>query len=143
MNRLQKIYNYAEPNMSLVVIMGGAGFPLYYWVWEYLFPQAYENLGLRLLCTASVFVMAFRNHYSNRIKKFLPVYYLFAMGLCLPYFFFFMMLMNGWSDVWVLSFMSSIFIHILLVHDTRMMFLQAFVCLVLASLTATTFKGQS
>ncbi|GMQ48932.1 hybrid sensor histidine kinase/response regulator [Vibrio sp. 10N] len=141
MSRLQKIYNYAEPNMSLVVIMGVAGFPLYYWVWEYLFPQAYENLGLRLLCTASVLVMAFRNHYTNRIKKFLPVYYLFAMGLCLPYFFFFMMLMNGWSDVWVLSFMSSIFIHILLVHDTRMMFTQAFVCIVLATLTAYYIKG--
>jgi two-component system CAI-1 autoinducer sensor kinase/phosphatase CqsS len=141
MNRLQKIYNYAEPNMSLVVIMGGMGFPLYYWVWEHLFPQHYENLGLRLLCTALVFVMAFRNHYNNRIKKLLPIYYIFVMGLCLPYFFFFMMLMNEWSDVWVLSFMSSIFIHILLVHDTRMMFTQAFVCIGLASLTAYYAKG--
>lgn len=141
MNRLHKIYNYAEPNMSLVVIMGVAGFPLYYWVWEYLFPQAYENLGLRVMCTASVLVMAFRDHYTNRIKKLLPIYYIFAMGLCLPYFFFFMMLMNDWSDVWVLSFMSSIFIHILLVHDTRVMYVQAIVCIALASLTAYHMKG--
>lgn len=143
MNRLHKIYNYAEPNMSLVVIMGVAGFPLYYWVWEYLFPQAYENLGLRVLCTASVLVMAFRDHYTNRIKKLLPIYYIFAMGLCLPYFFFFMMLMNDWSDVWVLSFMSSIFIHILLVHDTRVMYVQAIVCIALASLTAYHIKGSA
>ncbi|GAL28499.1 sensor histidine kinase CqsS [Vibrio variabilis] len=120
---------------------GGSRFPLYYWVWEYLFPQPYENLWLRLLCTASVFVMAFRHHYSNRLKKYLPLYYLLAMGLCLPYFFFFMMLMNDWSDIWVLSFMSSIFIHILLVHDTRMMFLQAIFCVILASITAYFVKG--
>lgn len=129
--------------MYLVVVMGVVGFPLYYWVWEYLFPQPYENLGLRLLCTASVAVMAFRNYYPNKIKKYLPHYYLFAMGLCLPFFFFYMTLMNDWSNVWVLSFMSSIFIHILLVHDTRMMFLQATVCITGAIVAAYLTKGSS
>ncbi|MFA0441403.1 hybrid sensor histidine kinase/response regulator [Vibrio sp. 10N.286.49.C2] len=136
MNRLQKIYNYAEPNLFLVVLMGGLGFPLYYWVWEYLFPQAYENLWLRLACSASVMVLACRHYLPRSLKQYLPHYYLFSIGLCLPFFFFYMMLMNNWSDVWVLSFMSSIFIHILLVHDTRVMCIQAIISLLLASAVA-------
>ncbi|PCD88218.1 hybrid sensor histidine kinase/response regulator [Vibrio mediterranei] len=136
MNRLQKIYSYAEPNTTLVVVMGGLGYPVYYWVWQYLFPQPYENLWLRLLCSLLVFVLAFRDVMSNKLKKFLPHYYLFAIGFCLPFFFSYMMLMNNWSDVWVLSFMSSIFLHILLVYDTRVMLLHAFICVVAAGLIA-------
>ncbi|MGF1749307.1 hybrid sensor histidine kinase/response regulator [Vibrio cionasavignyae] len=133
MSRLQKIYNYAEPNLFLVVIMGGLGYPLYYWVWEFLFPQPYENVWLRLFCSASALLLAFRHSFPRYFKKYLPHYYLFAIGLCLPFFFFYMMLMNNWSDVWVLSFMSSIFIHILLVHDTRVMFIQVVISLLLAT----------
>lgn len=36
----------------------------------------------------------------------------------LTLFFAFMMLMNDWSTIWAMSFMASIFLHILLVHDT-------------------------
>ncbi len=136
MNRIQKIYSYAEPNTTLVVVMGGLGYPFYFWVWDTLYPQPYENLWLRLVCSLLVFVLAFRGVMSSRLKKLIPYYYLISIGFCLPFFFSYMMFMNGWNDVWVLSFMSSIFLHILLVYDTRVMMLQALLCVLFAALLA-------
>lgn len=46
---------------------------------------------------------------------------------------FYMLLMNDWSNVWVMSFMSAIFLHILLVHVTRVMFAQTFAGIGLAT----------
>lgn len=68
-------------------------------------------------------------------------YYQFAITLCLPCFFFYMLLMNDWSNVWVMSFMSAIFLHILLVHITRVMFIQTFVGVFLATFFAWASKG--
>lgn len=43
-----------------------------------------------------------------------------------------MMLMNDWSTVWAMSFMASIFLHILLVHETKVMLPQAIISVLLA-----------
>ncbi|MDF4662581.1 histidine kinase dimerization/phospho-acceptor domain-containing protein, partial [Vibrio parahaemolyticus] len=59
----------------------------------------------------------------------------------LPFFFFYMLLMNDWSNVWVMSFMSAIFLHILLVHVTRVMFAQTFAGIGLATFFAWVAKG--
>lgn len=52
-----------------------------------------------------------------------------------------MLLMNDWSNVWVMSFMSAIFLHILLVHVTRVMFAQTFAGIGLATFFAWIAKG--
>lgn len=49
--------------------------------------------------------------------------------------------MNDWSNVWVMSFMSAIFLHILLVHVTRVMFAQTFAGIGLATFFAWIAKG--
>lgn len=43
-----------------------------------------------------------------------------------------MMLMNDWSIVWVMSFMASIFLHVLLVHETKVMLPQVLISVLLA-----------
>ncbi|MGL4827841.1 MAG: hybrid sensor histidine kinase/response regulator [Vibrio sp.] len=101
------------------------GFPAYYIIWEYWFPQPYENLGLRLVGSALFSLLAFRDFLPKKLQCYMPYYYLLTIGFCLPFFFSFMMLMNDWSTIWAMSFMASIFLHILLVHDTRVMAIQA------------------
>ncbi len=59
MDVIKRVYRYAEPNLSLVGWMGMLGFPAYYFIWEYWFPQDYENLGLRLAASALFAVLAF------------------------------------------------------------------------------------
>lgn len=49
MDVIKRVYRYAEPNLSLVGWMGMLGFPAYYFIWEYWFPQDYENLAYALL----------------------------------------------------------------------------------------------
>lgn len=141
MNAIRKVYQYAEPNLTLVGWMGFVGFPIYYIVWEFLFPQPYENLMLRLFCSVLFFGIIYRNRVPFEWRKYLPVYYQVAVTLCLPFFFFYMLLMNNWSNVWVMSFMSAIFLHILLVHVTRVMFAQTFAGIGMATLCAWIAQG--
>ena len=141
MNAIRKVYQYAEPNLTLVGWMGFVGFPIYYIVWEFLFPQPYENLMLRLFCSVLFFGIIYRNSVPFEWRKYLPAYYQVAVTICLPGFFFYMLLMNNWSNVWVMSFMSAIFLHILLVHVTRVMFAQTFAGIGMATLCAWIAQG--
>ncbi|HCE1932800.1 TPA: response regulator [Vibrio parahaemolyticus] len=141
MDSIRKVYEYAEPNLTLVGWMGFIGFPLYYFVWDFMFPQSYENLPLRLFCSALFFGIIFRNRLSSSWRKYVHVYYQITITTCLPFFFFYMLLMNDWSNVWVMSFMSAIFLHILLVHVTRVMFAQTFAGIGLATFFAWVAKG--
>ncbi|TOQ75239.1 ATP-binding response regulator [Vibrio parahaemolyticus] len=141
MDSIRKVYEYAEPNLTLVGWMGFIGFPLYYFVWDFMFPQSYENLPLRLFCSVLFFGIIFRNRLSSSWRKYVHVYYQITITTCLPFFFFYMLLMNDWSNVWVMSFMSAIFLHILLVHVTRVMFAQTFAGIGLATFFAWIAKG--
>ncbi|WP_322804574.1 response regulator [Vibrio alfacsensis] len=141
MEAIRKVYQYAEPNLSLVGWMGFVGFPIYYVVWAFMFPQPYENLPLRLLCSMLFFGIIYRSRVPFEWRKFLPAYYQVAITLCLPCFFFYMLLMNNWSNVWVMSFMSAIFLHILLVHITWVMFAQTFAGIGLATFSAWIAQG--
>lgn len=141
MDSIRKVYEYAEPNLTLVGWMGFIGFPLYYFVWDFMFPQSYENLPLRLFCSALFFGIIFRDRLSSSWRKYVHVYYQITITTCLPFFFFYMLLMNDWSNVWVMSFMSAIFLHILLVHVTRVMFAQTFAGIGLATFFAWIAKG--
>lgn len=141
MGAIRKVYQYAEPNLTFLGWMGLVGFPVYYVVWEYLFPQPYENLPLRLLCSVLFFGIIFRKHVPFEWRKYLPAYYQVAITLCLPSFFFYMLLMNNWSNIWVMSFMSAIFLHISLVHVTKVMFAQTFVGIGIATFCAWVVQG--
>ncbi|MEF1228841.1 HAMP domain-containing sensor histidine kinase, partial [Vibrio fortis] len=110
-------------------------------VWELMFPQPYENLPLRVFCSTLFFGIIYRHRFPFRWRKYLPAYYQVVTTICLPGFFFYMLLMNSWSNVWVMSFMAAIFLHILLVHITRVMFAQTFAGIGLASLCAWVAQG--
>ena len=84
---VRKVYQYAEPNLTLVGWMGLLGFPTYYYVWSYLFPQPYESLTLRLFCSFLFAIIAFRHALPKHIQRYMPQYYLISIAICLPYFF--------------------------------------------------------
>ncbi|KGY13943.1 chemotaxis protein CheY [Vibrio tubiashii] len=134
MNVAKKIYEYADPNLELVGWMGCLGFPAYFYIWSYVYPQPYENAPLRFFCAFLLLGLALRQHVPSSLKRYLPYYYLATITICLPFFFSFMMFMNEWSTVWAMSFMSSIFLHVLLVHETRVMLLQAALAVIVAYL---------
>jgi hypothetical protein len=61
------------------------GFPLYYWIWQYLYPQAYENLWLRLIgmLLAVPFLLARR---LNQ-KSWFDAYFYVTVTYMAPFFF--------------------------------------------------------
>jgi len=113
------------------------GMPLYYVVWAYWFPQPYENLGLRLFCTALCAPIIFIRHMRQR--KWLAAYFFVCLTFGLPFFFTFMFLMNGGSPVWGQSLLIGL---ILLFHfDTTLAFLSYVIGSALAYAVYATIHG--
>lgn len=134
MDAVRKVYQNAEPNLTLIGWMGFFGFPVYYYVWTYMFPQSYESLGLRIFCSLLFLVIALRHHVPNFVRRYLPIYFSISISVCLPFFFSYMMFKNDWSTVWVMSFMASTLIHILLVCRTSIVIAQAVIAVLAAML---------
>jgi signal transduction histidine kinase len=89
-------------------------FPFYYYVWAHLYPQAYENLALRLAGAGLFVPLMFSPQWPEAMRRFLPAAWYLALFYSLPFFFTFMMLKNGASPVWVESWLVAIFAMILL-----------------------------
>ncbi len=130
--RSKKIYQYAEPNLTLVDGWGSLVFPFIITCGLISF----HNL-MKVWSYGRFAPFYLRDYFSQfnaetSTAHYLPYYYLFSIGFCLPFFFGYMMLMNDWSTIWAMSFMASIFLHILLVHETKVMLIQAAIALVCA-----------
>lgn len=95
-------------------LVAGMGFPLYYFVWQVLFPQPYETLPLRLLGTAIFVPIILVKLWPESLKRYFPLYWYLALLFALPFFFTFMLLKNGGSTVWLLSTLVALFVMILL-----------------------------
>ncbi len=105
---------YFQRRLSAFAIFAFFMFPLYYVVWHTLFPQPYENLGLRLLGSALFVPIIFAKHWPSWLKPYQPYYWYLALLYALPFFFTFMLLKNGASEVWIGSTLVAMFVMILL-----------------------------
>ena len=91
--------------VAMLAAVGTVAMPLYYLLWHYFFPQAYENLTLRLtgvgICMAGLFARRFSARWLSR-------YLLFALSYILPFFFTFMFVMNHASSIWSHALLSGL-----------------------------------
>jgi len=110
------IFNYAQNNLFLVGILGVFGFPLYYFIWQYIYPQSYESLGLRLVCSALFLPWLFYNKLPLNLVRIFPVYFFFSLFVAIPLFFTYMLFANNFSDVWLMSYLAAIYLAILLLY---------------------------
>jgi signal transduction histidine kinase len=105
---------YAERRLLPFSVLAIIGFPLYYYIWHDVFPQAYENLTLRLVGSAIYVPILFQKRWPAWAKRYLPHYWYAATVYALPFFFTFMLLKNGASEVWVESALIASFVMVLL-----------------------------
>lgn len=98
-------------------IVAVIGFPLYYFIWHDLFPQAYENLPLRLVGSALFIPILFSQYWPEPARKYLAHYWYFCLLYALPFFFTFMLLKNNGSNVWVQSTLAAVFVMMLLLDS--------------------------
>ncbi|WP_408900990.1 response regulator [Photobacterium piscicola] len=115
--RITSAYRYIEPNLFFIGLFGFLGFPAYYLIWAYVFPQPYENLPLRLVCAALFLPFAIKNHMPSLFSRYKEKHFVFTICFCLPFFFCYMMIRNEWSVEWIMSFMAAIFLSIIIIYD--------------------------
>lgn len=108
---------YSLPNIGAVGLVGVVGFPLYYLIWAYWFPQPYENLPLRLLGMALFIPLMLVRYWPRRIAWLFPAYWFVVMLYALPFFFTFMLLKNDTSAVWGMSTMAALFLLVIVAFD--------------------------
>jgi signal transduction histidine kinase len=84
------------------------GFPLYYWIWAYVFPQPYESLALR---TAGM-IVTLPMFYARRLRRmrWFDAYFFCTITYVFPFFFTFMFLMNEASSVWAQSLLIAVIV---------------------------------
>ncbi|WP_232730704.1 sensor histidine kinase [Janthinobacterium sp. 64] len=90
-------HEHLARRVAVLAAVGTVTMPLYYLLWQFFFPQSYENLTLRLtgvgICVAGLFARRFSARWLSR-------YLLFALSYILPFFFTFMFVMNHASSIW-------------------------------------------
>lgn len=103
---LERSYKSVEPIVIIVAAFGIFGMPLYYVIWQHYFPQTFESAELRLigsvLCLVTCAVALLPPAKRNALGP--AVWYVTVM-YCLPFFFTYMLLMNGGSPVWLVTWL--------------------------------------
>ncbi len=99
---------------STLGTFGAIGFPLYGWIWSDLFPQPYENSLLRIALSIACFAIVLLPVWPKKLKPYWPLYWWVLIIFTLPFFFTFMLFMNGFSIAWSLSLLTEITILALL-----------------------------
>jgi len=117
--------HFARYNASAVGLLGVIGFPLYYYIWAYLFPQPYESLCLRLTGAAVCLPLLFHKRWPARWQGYFPVYLAASLTYSLPFLFTYMLLRNQMSLVWSLSTMAAFFLLVLAIYDWLLIILMA------------------
>jgi hypothetical protein len=105
---------HVEANMVPVAICAAIMFPAYWFVWKYLFPQPYENIWIRVFGSVLCLVIAAKDRWPRRFRRYLPVVWLGTVFYSGPFFFTFMLLQNDNSTVWLMSTMAGLFLVVLL-----------------------------
>jgi len=112
-----KSSQYSKRNFIAIGWVGVIGFPSYYVVWNYIFPQPYENAYLRLTGVLMFLPFILIRYWPDNLLKYLPIYWLAAVVYALPFFFTFMLLMNDASAVWGMSTMAAVLLLFLVMED--------------------------
>lgn len=116
-------FHLVERNLTAISLCGAVGMPLYYFIWNDLFPQPYENLTLRLIGAGLCVPFLFLNAWPQRLRRLAPIYWYATVLYVLPFFFTFMTLKNDFSAVWLASFISALFLLVILVDWLNLIFL--------------------
>jgi two-component system CAI-1 autoinducer sensor kinase/phosphatase CqsS len=104
---------YSQPKMVAIGVVGSFCLAVYYPIWAYLFPQPYENLPMRLICSATFIPLALLPWWPRRLRTHLPTYWYFAMTVALPFFVGYMTLRNA-TPPWLMTHLACVMLLMML-----------------------------
>ncbi len=141
-NILFDFHDFIAGKMKFLALIGILGFPLYYFVWYYWFPQAYENLALRITGSIIAIPWIFGHLVKEKLKKIYIVYVFLSILFFLPFFFSFMWIKNDFSPIWTMSYIAQLFLLFLLIYSWALIYILSIVGFGLACLTVYVLDGQ-
>lgn len=114
-NHLNQSVSHEHTQMLWFGIIMSVNYSLYYVVWWLDNTSTYESFTFRLIATLLCLALAFSKYLPKLfIKKYLSIYWIVCVTVCLPTFFTFMTLKNHASTLWLMNFMSALFfVHLL------------------------------
>jgi two-component system CAI-1 autoinducer sensor kinase/phosphatase CqsS len=102
-------FEYTQIKVRMLSLLAMLGFPTYYYIWQYLLPQQYENLTLRIVGT--IFgIICFTTSFSKdeTKQKHFKLLYFFLFTYSLPFFFTYLFLQNNANGAWLGSLICAI-----------------------------------
>lgn len=114
--------NYVEFQLAVDVqgrlgpLIGLIGYPSFYLIWTFILPQPYNNAWLSIVGLSNSAILYWSDSWPPRLKHALyPIRYASTI-YNLPFFFTYMLVMNGSNPTWQLSCMTG-FIYLMLLTD--------------------------
>ncbi len=107
----------AEFKIRFVSMIGVIGFPVYYVIWKYAFPQPYESITLRAVGVVLSFILVISPYWPKKFRKYRVLYSYIVVLYGVPFFFTAMLLMNDANIVWQLSTMAGL-LFVVFMYDT-------------------------
>ena len=112
---MERSWSNSSHQLVAVGAIAFIGFPLFYFIWVYWFPQPYENLTLRLIGSLLGLGLMLTAYWPLRYKTYLSWYWFTTLLFTLPFFFTYLFLMNQATVISAMSLLCSVFLLVLLV----------------------------
>lgn len=104
-------------NVGSVVIFGGVGHPIYYYLHYHLFGQKWQSFFLSMTAGILCLLLSTGKKWPKEIKFLFPFYWHFVLIFNLPFLVTLIAVGNGFVDVWPAWWMAMIFSLIMLVPN--------------------------
>jgi signal transduction histidine kinase len=112
---IKKKTDESRQQIQLFGIVFFLNYPIYYFIWMYGSQQSYENFWLRMAMSLVCIPLIFEKLWTVNYRKYLPYYWYFATGCCLPFFFAFMTFKNDCAAVWLLNLILALLLTFILI----------------------------
>jgi two-component system, CAI-1 autoinducer sensor kinase/phosphatase CqsS len=107
-------FERVEPNLPAIGLVGIIGFPMYWMVWAWLFPQPYESLTLRMIGAGLCLPIALARFWPRSWRPWLQPWWYGMLTYSLSFFFNYMLIQNEFSIIWQMSTLAATFLLVLL-----------------------------
>ncbi|MDA7705473.1 response regulator [Rickettsiales bacterium] len=109
-------YEKNKLNIEFGKYIATTGHLFYWFLWTYVFPQEYDSAFVRFTAIVLFIPFFITKIFPNTavIRALLGVYWYICLGYNLPYLFTYMMLMNNFSDIWLICETMAILMTLIL-----------------------------
>jgi len=105
---------YSRFSVTIAGLSGLIGQPLYWYIWNYVYPQYNDPAWLRFSAAGLCLVALSHSYWPKKFERFFPAVWVFVMMFNLPFLFSYLLYVNNFSTTYLLSHFGGVFYLVLL-----------------------------